>query len=391
VTRHTIRLTERRTREVRLPRTDAAFLLGHAGSVIEVVPTLDRGTYRLTPRGYVGWLDGPKRRFVIRPKLPWPNLLMLLGLDPASESVTPDVALLIALAEGFCDRLNAVTRAGLVQGYRETDTQSLYLRGRLRTADQLRDAAARAFPDRFHVTEPVFDLDTPWNRIPRAVAVALAGHPDLPRELRNRIRHTAAPLDVVSSSTLTHAEFDAALAEPRAACYRSLLDLCQLIHDGLKAADPTATNSGAFLIDLGRAFESYVTGSLASEFASRPGWLVEAQPRFELPVSAGEPVVLQPDIVVRRRATARTVLDAKWKRPRPDPADLHQVIAYSVLTGAPHVALVYPGRRSGHRELSIPESRVRVSLFRLRVVGSVEQCRRSVAWLARAVRHRNTG
>ena len=48
--------------------------------MIDVVPTLDRGAYRLTPRGHVGWLDTPNRRVVIRPKLPWPNLLMLLGV-----------------------------------------------------------------------------------------------------------------------------------------------------------------------------------------------------------------------------------------------------------------------------------------------------------------------
>jgi 5-methylcytosine-specific restriction enzyme subunit McrC len=375
---------------VRLPRADVAFLLGLAGSVIEVVPTLDQGVYRLTPRGSVGWLDSPTRRFAIRPKLRWPNVLMLLGLDPthfpAGGTVEPEAGLLAVLAEAFCDRLNAVTRAGLVRGYREADAQSAYLRGRLRTADQLRDAAARAFPDRFHVTEPVFDLDTPWNRFPRAVATALAGRPDLPADLRDRVRRAAAPLDAVSASPLAGADFGAAFAEPRAAHYPPLLELCRLIHDGLQSADPTAAGTGAFLLDLGRAFETYLTSALASELASRPGWSVEAQPRFELMSSVGGPVVLQPDIVVRRRGTARAVLDVKWKRPGPDPADLHQVLAYSVLTGAPHVALVYPGRRSGRRVLVVPGSSVKVSLLRLGVVGSAEECRASMARLARAVR-----
>jgi 5-methylcytosine-specific restriction endonuclease McrBC regulatory subunit McrC len=390
VTRRTVRLTERRTREVRLPRADAAFLLARAGNVIELTPTLDRGTYRLTPRGYVGWLDGPTRRFAVRPKLPWPNLVMFLGLDPAAfpqgEAVPPEAALLAALAEGFCEGLGTVTRAGLVRGYREADTESAYLRGRLRTTDQLRDAAARAFPDRFHVTEPVFDVDTPWNRVPKAVASALANHPELPPDLRDRVRHAAAPLDSVPVSDLTDAAFAAALAEPRAGHYGPLLELCRVILSGFRAADPTGAAPGAFLIDLGRAFEDYVTRSLASVLAPRPGWAVDAQPRFELSASAGEPVVLQPDVLIRRRGAVRAVLDVKWKRPGPDPADLHQVLAYAVLTGARHVALVYPGRRSGRRELAVPESRVRVSLFRLRVVGSAGECRASAARLARVVR-----
>ena len=37
---------------------------------------------------------------------------------------------------------------------------SRFLRGRLRAAEQMRDAASRAFPDRFHVDQPVFDLHT---------------------------------------------------------------------------------------------------------------------------------------------------------------------------------------------------------------------------------------
>src|SRR5205823_10213698 len=119
---------------------------------------------------------------------------------PEGGPVSPESDLLAALAEEFCARLAAVTRAELVRGYREADTQSAYLRGRLRTAEQMRDAAARAFPDRFHVTESVFDLDTPWNRVPKAVGLSLARHPALPQSLRDRVRHAISPLESVTES-----------------------------------------------------------------------------------------------------------------------------------------------------------------------------------------------
>jgi 5-methylcytosine-specific restriction enzyme subunit McrC len=387
--RRTVRLVERRAREVRLPRADAAFLLADRRDVIDVAPAFDRGTYRLTPHGYVGWLDGPGCRFEIRPKLPWPNLLLLLGLPPEppplGAPVDPGGSLLAALARELADRLRAVTRAGLVRGYHEADTLSPFLRGRLRTADQLRDAAARAFPDQFHITETVFDLDAPWNRTPKAVASGLLARPELSAAVRAELASALEPLDSVPAGTASDADFDAAAREPRAAHYAPLLDLCRLVHDGLGAVGPDGAGGG-FLIDLGRAFERYLADILTAAFSTHRGWSVQAQPRFELRAPHGDPVTLQPDLVIRRGDSARCALDAKWKRPGPTADDLHQVLAYSVLTGAKHVGLVYPGRRPARRELRVPGGAVRVSLVRLRVVGTAEECRRSAVALARLVR-----
>jgi 5-methylcytosine-specific restriction endonuclease McrBC regulatory subunit McrC len=93
---------------------------------------------------------------------------------------------------------------------------------------------------------------------------------------------------------------------------------------------------------------------------------------------------LQPDLILRRQGSIRAVLDAKWKRPGPDTADLHQILAYAAVTEASHVGLVYPGRNSARRELQIND-RLRVSLYRLRVIGTAAECRTSVARLARSV------
>jgi 5-methylcytosine-specific restriction enzyme subunit McrC len=384
VTRPTVHLVERRARRVRVPRGDVEFLLANARHVVNVVPTFKRGVYHLTPRGYVGWLDTPTLRIAIAPKVPWPTVRMLLDLPHTAHEcgseVDPGGGLLDALAREFAARLRATT---LVAGYHDTDTVSPYLRGKFRIADQLRDAAARAFPDRFHVTESVLNLDTPWNRVPRAVAEALLANPALAANTRIELRNAALSLDGVSVALLTDADFAAADAEPRAAHYRPLLDLCRTLHDGLAAARLPDSGAGAFLIDLSRAFERWLAGGLADALAPRPGWSIEEQPTF--PVG---PTVLQPDIVVRHLRTARVVLDAKWKAPggAPDAEDLHQVLAYSVATGARHVALVYPGRRFARRTFAVPGSDVTVSLVRVCVVGTGEECHRSLARLGRMCR-----
>jgi len=387
VTCRTIQLVERRAREVRLPRGDVAFLLSYARHLVDVVPAFRRGVYRITPRGIVGWFDTPSRRFAINPKIPWPNVRMFLGLNHAEHDdagrVEQQTGLLDSLAHEFASQLRAVTRIGLVAGYRDHDTVSPFLRGKFRVAEQLRDAAARAFPDRFHITESVLGLDTSWNRILRAIADQLFTNPNLAANTRIELQDATLSLGSVPVVSITDADFAAAEGEPRAAHYKPLLELCQVLHDGFAAAQLPESGTGAFLIDLSRAFERWLTNGLRAYFASRPSWRVEAQPLFPL-----GPTTLQPDIVIHCKAKPRAVLDAKWKAPGvvPDAADLHQILAYSALSGAKQVGLVYPGRRFARRTFAVPARDIRVSLLRVRVVGSSEECDRSLVQLARFVK-----
>jgi 5-methylcytosine-specific restriction enzyme subunit McrC len=133
------------------------------------------------------------------------------------------------------------------------------------------------------------------------------------------------------------------------------------------------------LIDLSRAFEEF----LARGFGFGGPWSVDVQPRYPL-----GPVELQPDFVVRRRGVARAVLDAKWKslKAGPEADDVHQVLAYAAITGADRVGLVYPGKRFGHS--SFTAGGVRVSLFRVQVVGPTAVCAASVRRLVKAVRRK---
>ena len=362
-----VRLTERRSREARLPRAEVDFLLADPRKLVEVVPCFEKGLYRLTPRGVVGFFDGPSARYAIRPKLPWPNLLHLLNVSPACGVAGASEDLRSALARALVHHLEVVARAGLVAGYREADTEAGYLRGRLRTSDQLRDAASRAFPDTFHISESVFDLDTPWNRVPKAVGSALLPH--LPPDAARELTHALAPFAGASDGPVTDADFAAAEREPRAAGYADLLRLCRLLSAG----------PGAFLIDLGRAFEDYLARSLADVLPSK--WSLDVQPCFPL-----GPFELQPDIVLRKGGEVRAVLDAKWKRLAggPEAADVHQVLAYAALTGARRVGLVYPGARCGRKTFAA--AGVTVSLFRVQVVGPLSECAASVRKLARGAR-----
>ncbi|MFM8275304.1 MAG: McrC family protein [Gemmata sp.] len=380
--KHTVTLTERRPRVMRLPRTEIAFLLGPARHLIDLAPTAERNRYQLTPRGYVGFLNGPGVRYVIRSKVPWPNLRLILGLapDPAGAPWCATGDLLAVLATEFADRLEVATKGGLLAGYGETSTIATYPRGKLRTADHMRDPASGAVSDGSQIDEQVFDLNTHWNQLPKATATALLRAP-LPVAVRTRIEAAAAPLAPVADVPPTEPAFAAAYGDPRAAGYHPLLDVCRLILHGLACADPTGQEGVSFLIDLGNAFERYITTELARELSRKPLWRVEAHPSYAL-----GPTVLTPDILLRKAGVPQVVLDAKWKAAAPDAADLHQVLAYAAMTGAPRAGLIYPGRTDARETFAIPDEKVRVSRHCVRVIGTPAELQQSLALLARGVR-----
>jgi 5-methylcytosine-specific restriction enzyme subunit McrC len=373
-----IRLTEHRTRELRLPPSEVAYLLTHAKPFVEVVPCFRRGVYRVTARGVVGRFNTPGSRFIISPKIPWPNVRMLLGLSRKNEHAAScsatDAGLLELFASEFLAQYRAVLQVGLVPDYREQDGTGPFLRGKLRMGDQIRDAAARVFPDRFQFTESVLSLDTPWNRIVRATALRLFTCPELSPKARAELEGIMRSLDGISEDPITDADFAVQETEPRLRHYRELTALCRVLFRGLGTTlgEP---GEGAFLIDLYRAFERYVAAGMLSEPAARPEWSVEAQPEFSLGT-----ISLIPDLLIRRRGRPRIVLDCKWKvpDPTPKPDDLHQILAYATITKARHVGLVYPGSRFARRTIPIPGSDVVLSLFRIQVVGQPEECAASL-------------
>ncbi len=386
--RPTVRLVERRTREVRLPTEDVAFLLAHARHLIDVAPAFHPGFFRLTPRGIVGWFDTPNRRLAVAPKLPWPNVRMLLGLKEGGaggeDVVEPATGLLDALASELAARLREVAQKGVIAGYVERDDSARFLRGQLRTAEYMRDLAARGLADHFPITESVLDLDSAWNRVPRVVAAELLANPDLGPAAREELAAALGPWAGLPVTPLTDDDFAAAEAEARAAHYGPLVSLCRFLHDGLTMGRPDRPGPGAFLIDLGRAFEHYLRRGLNAALGCRPGWSVEAHPRFNV-----GPSELEPDLLLRKHGRPCVVLDAKWKASgtAPDPADLHQVLAYAAVTGAQSVGLVYPGRRLARRRFTVPGRDIRVELLRVQVTGPSEECQRSFDALARWVRH----
>jgi 5-methylcytosine-specific restriction enzyme subunit McrC len=396
VPQRTLFLRERRPHECRLERAEVDQLLADHRPHVEVIPTQRRGLYRLTPIGHVGTIVLPARRLVIRPKIPLVNLFHLLDptspppvVDDRSDPV-PGIEALDFLAGQLATLLTERAAAGLHRGYAERAERGPFLQGRLDVAAQVREGAVGK--DALHCRFEEFTADVPCNRVPKAVAELLLRSPLAGQRARSAVRQALGGFDAVGAAPLGPDCFVAAEPGPLTEEYRPLLDLCRLLADGLAPAGREgATVCPAFLIDMERVFEKYITRGIVESFAGRGRYRVEVQPRrlANRPVAGQPDIPLRPDILLVRDGEPCAIVDAKWKDladSGPEPDDVYQVLAYCTALGAGRGVLVYPGRRDRTWDYEMTGTPIRLSVRALRVVGDSEKCARSLRRMARGLR-----
>ncbi len=389
-------LRERRPRECRLTRADVDLLLADHRPHVEVVPTHQRSRYRLTPTGHVGTIVLPTRRLVIRPKIPLVNLFHLL--DPASPPLAIDdraeatigTEALDFLAGRLASLLAERAAVGLHRGYAERAERAAFLQGRLDVAAQVRDGGTRK--DALHCRFEEFTADVPCNRVPKAVAELVLRSPLAGERARSLVRQALGGFDAVQAAALGPDSFAEAEPGRLTEAYRPLLDLCRLLADGLAPGGREgATVCPAFLLDMERVFEGYVTRGIVDSFAGRSGFRVEVQPRYvaNRPVAGQPDIHLRPDVLITRDGRPEVVVDAKWKNLADSPLvtdDVYQVLAYCTALGVGRGVLVYAGRRDRAWDYELTGTPIRLAVRTLRVVGERGACARSRRRLGRALR-----
>jgi 5-methylcytosine-specific restriction endonuclease McrBC regulatory subunit McrC len=158
--------------------------------------------------------------------------------------------------------------------------------------------------------------------------------------------------------------------------YRPLLELRQLLEDGLRPGPDSGSVAGpAFLLDLGRLFERFVALGVCEAL----GGCVRVQPPLD--VGGPEGLAIRPDLLIEREARPSVVADTKWKRLPASPTDMYQVITYATALGAERAVLVYPGSRARERTFAVGP--VGVEVRTVNVHGRAEHCRRSLGRLCR--------
>nr|WSY51649.1 McrC family protein [Streptomyces sp. NBC_00886] len=307
----------------------------------------------------------------LRPKLPVRNLLFLLCYAPADPWLreTVDAAEADDLLPALADLLARVTRrtldAGVLHGYRTVEEDLPLIRGRIRTADQLR---------RVGLPLPVavrYDDHTPdiaENRILLAALHRATRLPDLPVRTGLALRHLAHHLDGVLLLP-PGAPLPRWTPNRLNSRYAPALRLAELLLSdrSLRPTGQLPTTADGFVLDMPAVFERFLTLALTDALARR-GVRCAAQEQHHRLDQAGH-VRLRPDLVLYRAGRTVSVVDAKYASrhaPAPPTEHLYQLLGYCTALGLPHGHLVYAATtRDGPTEHVIRRAGISVTAHAL--------------------------
>jgi 5-methylcytosine-specific restriction enzyme subunit McrC len=345
VTRH--QLTEYGRADALDLGRDAALAL-QASPAVRVAPSLTApGRFDVAAAQYVGVVRTGGCELWIHPKLPIARLLFLLGYarDPSGwRDDDPGFgeadSLVEALARAFARHAEQTLAQGLLQGYRTAEDAQPAIRGRIREADQLRRRFALPLP--VEVRYDDYTTDITENQLLRTAARRLLRVPGISGDTSRRLRRLVA---------LTREVSDLPASRDRPPVTRTRLNqryfpAVPLAELALRATSPEFTPGAgqgiAFLFDMNKVFEDFLTAELGAALQRQGGGQVKPQQQMALDV-AGE-LTIRPDLTWWSQGRCLAVADIKYKAlsgRQPPEADIYQLLAYCTALRLPVGHLVY--------------------------------------------------
>ena len=353
-------LTEYEDRLVELDRVDVEFFDRTLAGRVLIRRDLHSGAYVLNPRQHVGIATLPSGRALeCRPKVPARNLFLMLAAafdlaDPfldAPADLGRIEEILAFVASRFASLVEERLDRGPYRAYIEEEENLAVVRGRIVMAEDIRRNSI--LRQRIYCRYADYSWDVPENQVVRQVVRLLAGWRLLP-QLSQRFRRIDALMEEVTPGRYTAAAIDRFVYHRLNEDYRPIHRLCRLFLETASPGDGTGPVAfDAFLLDMNRLFEAYVTSVVRDRLHS--GLSMTAQETIHL--DRDEAVEMQPDIIVRRHGRAALVADCKYKRIAPSwhhLPDVYQMLTYCTALDTRNGLLIYP------RHLAPVSSRLRI-------------------------------
>jgi 5-methylcytosine-specific restriction enzyme subunit McrC len=327
----------------------------------------------------------------IRPKLDISRLLFLLTYasgDPWHDRpVTASAAddLLSAVADAYARAARRTLESGVLHGYRTTDEDLPVVRGRIRTADQMRRTG---LPLPVAVRYDDFTADIAENRILLAALHRLELLPGVTTSTRHVMRHLAGRLSGVA--TLRPGAPLPTWSQTRLnARYVPALRLAELVltDRSLTPQGAASVVSDGFVLDLPGVFENFLATALGEALTAHQVRCAAQESHHRLDLGAR--IRIRPDLVLYRAGSALTVLDAKYRdlgTAPPATEHMYQLVSYCTALGLAHGHLVYAaGQGSPPTPYTIRDAGITVSAHALDLSRTPAEILTSVANLAQHV------
>lgn len=297
----------------------------------------------------VGVVQVADFQIAIHPKVPVTRLFFMMSYSLDREfwhdeditiSSDADSDLVSTIAAMFLRHTAQATRQGLLQGYESFEESLPIVRGRINIPNQITRRAGLAFPAQVVFDE--FTVDVAENQLLLTAARRLLNLTTLPHQIRTDLRKMTQSLDGVTTLPSGHERPRIQFTRINSR-YRAALVLAEIIlkNSSLEQVTGEITTT-AFLFDMWRIFEDFVTTTLAQGL-QRCGGTTQSQATGTY-LDVGSTVALRPDLLWHAGDRPRAVIDAKYKATKfanyPN-ADFYQMLAYCVRFGLDTGHLVY--------------------------------------------------
>lgn len=348
-----LRLTEHRPQRG-VPLTTAQAALLTMSKLVTVAPEPEGGWCVTADREMVGAMRLSSTQtsidLTITPKLPVRRLFFLLGharkgvdWHRHTTNVQKQQELVPAIAHAFARMCERALNQGVLQGYSTVEESATVLRGRLRTADQIRHRFGRPLPAEIRYDDHTVDI--PENRLLLAATRKLLRERDLAPTTRALLRRILVRLDGVSP--LVYGQSLPAWRPNRLnSRLQSPLRLAELVlrSGSYEFKEGPGLRVDGLVLRMWQVFEEFVTRALTDALRPLGGRCLTQDRRFHL--DHAKSAKLRPDFVYEPPGSHSPsgVVDVKYKQvrgTRGNMGDLYQMLAYCTRLGLPEGHLVY--------------------------------------------------
>jgi 5-methylcytosine-specific restriction enzyme subunit McrC len=348
MTRRVIELKEWETRDVRLDDTDVAALIAHPQHPAMVEPPPARGFWRLRAQAKVGAVRFEGFDLIVRPKAGLQNVFYLMGIErPRDWWSNEEVDLLVhhdlfaGIARLLAHTIERAIGRGVQHGYVERRQPLVALRGRVDLREQLRHPCT-PIPTSCRYDD--YTADTKLNQLLKAALARVLRLPGVPGTVRRTLHLQVSLLEEVSSEEPDLQWADKWQPSRLDRRYLPAVRLSALLLRRLVLSEAAgSTRACSFLMDMNQLYERFIEEGLRRRLQAADRTIrVIGQEQRHLDVE--NRLMIKPDIVVRRGASAVFVLDSKYILAGDGSmhVDHHaQLLSYAIRHDIKDAALVY--------------------------------------------------